>query len=94
MQEAKIKFDHVTKVFETRSQTITAVKDYSMEIQAGEFISILGLSLIHISLCKGIYFTKYNPEAAAAVSCDQWPNIDVTWETAVAVQEGLSLIHI
>lgn len=39
MQEAKIKFDHVTKVFETRSQTITAVKDYSMEIQAGEFIS-------------------------------------------------------
>ena len=37
MQEAKIKFDHVTKVFETRSQTITAVKDYSMEIQAGEF---------------------------------------------------------
>ena len=44
MQEAKIKFDHVTKVFETRSQTITAVKDYSMEIQAGEFISILGPS--------------------------------------------------
>lgn len=40
------------------------------------------------ALCKGIYFTKYNPEAAAAVSCDQWPNIDVTWETAVAVQEG------
>lgn len=36
------------------------------------------------ALCKGIYFTKYNPEAAAAVSCDQWPNIDVTWETAVA----------
>ena len=44
MQEAKIKFDHVTKVFETRSQTITAVKDYSMEIQAGEFVSILGPS--------------------------------------------------
>ena len=40
------------------------------------------------ALCKGIYFTKYNPEAAAAVSCDQWPNIDVTWKTAVAVQEG------
>ena len=44
MQTPKIKFDHVTKVFETRSQTIVAVKDYSMEIQAGEFISILGPS--------------------------------------------------
>lgn len=44
MQIPKIKFDHVTKVFETRSQTIVAVKDYSMEIQAGEFVSILGPS--------------------------------------------------
>lgn len=33
MQEPKIKFSHVTKQFETRSQTILAVKDYSMEIQ-------------------------------------------------------------
>lgn len=40
------------------------------------------------ALCKGIYFTKYNPEAAAAVSCDQWPNIDITWKAAVYVQEG------
>lgn len=40
------------------------------------------------ALCKGIYFTKYNPEAAAAVSCAQWPNIDVTWKAAVYVQEG------
>ena len=40
------------------------------------------------ALCKGIYFTKYNPEAAAAVSCSQWPNIDVTWKAAVYVQEG------
>ena len=40
------------------------------------------------ALCKGMYFTKYNPEAAAAVSCNQWPNIDVTWDAAVAVQEG------
>lgn len=44
MKEPKIKFEHVTKVFETRSQSITAVKDYSMEIQAGEFVSILGPS--------------------------------------------------
>ena len=44
MQEPKIKFSHVTKQFETRSQTILAVKDYSMEIQPGEFISILGPS--------------------------------------------------
>lgn len=40
------------------------------------------------ALCKGMYFTKYNPEAAAAVSCAQWPNIDVTWKAAVYVQEG------
>lgn len=40
------------------------------------------------ALAKSIYFVKYNPEAAAAVSCDQWPNIDVTWKAAVYVQEG------
>ncbi|MDR1586030.1 MAG: ABC transporter substrate-binding protein [Treponema sp.] len=40
------------------------------------------------AMAKGIYFTKYNPEAAAAVSCKQWPNIDVTWKAAVYVQEG------
>lgn len=44
MREPKIKFDHVTKIFETRSQSITAVKDFSIEIQEGEFISILGPS--------------------------------------------------
>lgn len=44
MKEPKIKFDHVTKIFETRSQSITAVKDFSMEIQEGEFVSILGPS--------------------------------------------------
>ncbi len=44
MQEPRIKFEHVSKVFETRSQTIVAVKDYSMEIEKGEFISILGPS--------------------------------------------------
>ena len=40
------------------------------------------------ALAKGIYFCKLNPEAAAAVSCDQWPNIDVTWKAAVYVQSG------
>ena len=40
------------------------------------------------ALCKGMYFTKYNPNAAAAVSCAQWPNIEVTWKAAVYVQEG------
>ena len=40
------------------------------------------------AMCKGIYFTKIAPEAAAAVSCAQWPNIDVTWKAAVYVQKG------
>jgi hypothetical protein len=40
------------------------------------------------AMAKGIYFTKYNPEAAAAVSCNQWPNIPITWKAAVYVQEG------
>jgi ABC-type nitrate/sulfonate/bicarbonate transport system substrate-binding protein len=40
------------------------------------------------AMAKGIYFTKYNPEAAAAVSCNQWPNIPITWKAALYVQEG------
>jgi ABC-type nitrate/sulfonate/bicarbonate transport system substrate-binding protein len=40
------------------------------------------------ALAKSIYFVKYNPEAAAAVSCNQWPNIDVTWTAALYVQQG------
>ena len=39
-----IVFDHVSKVFKTRFQSITAVKDFSMKIDRGEFISILGPS--------------------------------------------------
>ena len=39
-------------------------------------------------LAKGVYFTKYNPEAAAALVCEQWPNIDVTWKAANYVQQG------
>lgn len=42
--EPKIKFEHVTKVFSTRSQDIIAVKDYSMDIMPGEFVAILGPS--------------------------------------------------
>jgi NitT/TauT family transport system ATP-binding protein len=40
----KIRFDGVTREFHTRLQTIVAVKDYSMEITEGEFVSILGAS--------------------------------------------------
>ncbi|MEG1191116.1 MAG: ABC transporter substrate-binding protein [Oscillospiraceae bacterium] len=39
-------------------------------------------------MVKGMYGTHYNPEAAAAVSCNQFPNIDVTWKTALFVQQG------
>ncbi|MEA4893819.1 MAG: ABC transporter ATP-binding protein [Oscillospiraceae bacterium] len=42
--EPKIEFSHVTKIFQTRSQEIVAVKDYSMQIQQGEFVAILGPS--------------------------------------------------
>lgn len=44
MQEPRIKFENVSKIFQTRSQAIVAVKDYSMEIETGEFVSILGPS--------------------------------------------------
>lgn len=44
MQAHKIKFDHVSKVFETRIQTIVAVQDYDMEMQSGEFVAIIGPS--------------------------------------------------
>lgn len=44
MATPRIEFKNVSKVFETRRQTIIAVKDYSMTMQAGEFISILGPS--------------------------------------------------
>lgn len=39
-------------------------------------------------LAKGIYFTKFNPEAGAAISCKQFPAIKVTWKAALFVQKG------
>ncbi len=39
-------------------------------------------------LAKGMYFTRYNPEAAAAVVCKQFPAIDISWNAAVYVQKG------
>ncbi len=42
--EYKIQFEKVTKIFETRRQTIIAVKDYSMALEEGEFVSVLGPS--------------------------------------------------
>lgn len=44
MKNVKIEFENVTKRFETRSQTIVAVQDYSMQVADGEFVSILGPS--------------------------------------------------
>lgn len=40
----KIEFRNITKVFQTRSQTIVAVKDFSMQVETGDFVSILGPS--------------------------------------------------
>ena len=44
MSTARISFQHVTKVFKTQRQRIVAVEDYNMEVQEGEFISIIGPS--------------------------------------------------
>ena len=38
----KIEFKNITKIFQTRSQTIVAVKDYSMQVAEGDFVSIIG----------------------------------------------------
>lgn len=37
---------------------------------------------------KAIYAVHYNPEAAAAIMADVYPNIDVTWKAAKFIQEG------
>ena len=44
MSTPKIEFRNVSKVFQTRSQTIVAVKDYSMKVEEGDFVSIVGPS--------------------------------------------------
>lgn len=40
----KIEFRNITKEFQTRSQTIVAVKDYNMKVDTGDFVSIVGPS--------------------------------------------------
>lgn len=42
--EHKIVLKDLTKIFQTRRQTITAVKDVSMSFEQGDFVSILGPS--------------------------------------------------
>jgi NitT/TauT family transport system ATP-binding protein len=42
--QSRIIFENVSKIFETRYQTIEAVKDFNMEISEGEFVSIIGPS--------------------------------------------------
>ncbi len=37
---------------------------------------------------QAIYAVHYNPEAAAALMADEYPNIDVTWKAAKFIQEG------
>ncbi len=37
---------------------------------------------------QAVYAVHYNPEAAAAIMADTFPNIDVTWKAAVYIQEG------
>lgn len=44
MKPPKIEFNNVTKIFSTRRQKITAVKDFSISIEEGEFVSIVGPS--------------------------------------------------
>jgi len=42
--QPRIAFHNVTKIFYARRQTITAVKDFSMEVFPGEFVTIVGPS--------------------------------------------------
>jgi NitT/TauT family transport system ATP-binding protein len=44
LQEPKIKFENVTKIFKTKKQLITAVKEASFSIEAGDFVSLIGPS--------------------------------------------------
>lgn len=44
MQEPKIKFVDVTKIYKLRSQVINAVEKANMEIQSGDFVSLIGPS--------------------------------------------------
>ncbi len=37
---------------------------------------------------QAIYAVRYNPEAAAAIMADDYPNIEVTWKAAKFIQEG------
>ena len=39
-------------------------------------------------LAKGAYFTYVNPEAGADISCARFPNIDVSWDAAIGIQNG------
>ena len=40
------------------------------------------------ALSKALHFIHYNPEAAAAIMADQFPNVDVTWKAANFIQAG------
>ncbi len=44
MSEDKIRLVNLTKVFQTRFQTITAVKDVNMHFAPGDFVSLIGPS--------------------------------------------------
>lgn len=45
MSEAyKLRCDHLTKVFQTKRQTVTAVRDASIAVKEGEFVSLVGPS--------------------------------------------------
>ena len=37
---------------------------------------------------QAVYGVHYNPEAAAALMADEYPNIEVTWKAAKFIQEG------
>lgn len=44
LQEPRIVFKNVTKIFKTRRQTITAVDNVNIEVQKGDFVSLIGPS--------------------------------------------------
>ena len=44
-----LRVEHLYKNYQTGNQTYPVLRDVSFEVEKGEFVAVMGLSLIHIS---------------------------------------------